>query len=150
MEASFNEGNFIQLVHFRAETDPILAKHLLVAESPKNARYTSKGIQNELIDVVGNSIHSTIIAEVQQAKLYSIIADEVTDVANKEELSLVLRYVYDDEVKEAFVDFIEVERITGVLLAESWIGSGRISSLCRTWEVNVMMGLPTCPVLIQL
>ena len=53
----------------------------------------SKGIQNELIDVVGNSSRSTIIAEVQQAKLYSIIADEVTDVANKEELSLVLRYV---------------------------------------------------------
>ena len=76
-EASFNEGN---LVRFRA---PILAKH--IAESPKNARYTSKGIQNELIDVVGGSIHSAIIAEVQQAKLYSIFADEVTDVANKEE-----------------------------------------------------------------
>ena len=87
MEASFNEGNFIQLVRFRAETDPILAKHL--AESPKNACYTSKGIQNELIDVVGSSIRSAIIFEVQQAKLYSIIADEVTDVANKEELSLV-------------------------------------------------------------
>ena len=38
-EVSFNEGN---LVRFRAETDPILAKHL--AESPKNARYTSKDI----------------------------------------------------------------------------------------------------------
>lgn len=34
-EASFNEGNFIQLIRFHAETDPILAKHL--AESQKNA-----------------------------------------------------------------------------------------------------------------
>ena len=116
-ESSYNEGNFIQLVRFRAEKDPVLAKHL--AESPKNARYTSKGIQNELIDVVGNRIRSDIISEVQQAKFYSIIADEVTDVANKEELSLVLRYIINNEVKEVFVDFIEVERITGTRLAES-------------------------------
>ena len=49
-----NEGNFIQLVRFRAETDALLAKHL--AEAPRNAVYTSKGIQNELIDVVALSI----------------------------------------------------------------------------------------------
>lgn len=34
---SSNEGNFIQLVRFRAETDTILADYL--AKSPKNARY---------------------------------------------------------------------------------------------------------------
>ena len=83
----------MQLVRFRAETDPILATHL--QEAPKNARYTSKGIQNELIDVVGQSIQLDIISEVQAAQFYSIIADEVTDVANKEELSLVLRYIHN-------------------------------------------------------
>ena len=92
---------------------------------------------NELIDVVGNRIRADIIAEVQQAKLYSIIADEVTNVANKEELFLVLRYVFNNEVKEVFVDFIEVERITGVMLAES-IGSGRTSSIC--WKCMVSAG----------
>ena len=127
-EASSNEGNFIQLVRFRAETDPILAKHL--AESPKNARYTSKGIQNELIDVVANRIRSDIIAEVQQAKFYSIIADEVTDAGNREELSLVLRYVFNDEVKEVFVDFIEVERITGEVLAKSILAWVEKNDLC--------------------
>lgn len=81
-EASRNEGNFIQLVRFRAETYPILTKY-----PPKNACYTSGGIQNELIDVVGNSIRSDIIGEVKQAKLYSIIADKVTDVANRRALS---------------------------------------------------------------
>ena len=53
-ESSSNQSNFVQLVRFRAETDPILARHL--AESPKNACYTSKSIKNELIDVVGQSI----------------------------------------------------------------------------------------------
>ena len=96
-EASINEGNFVQLVRFRAETDPALADHL--KESPRNARYTSKGIQNELIEVVGNTIQLDIISEVQAAQYYSIIADEVTDVSNKEELPLVLRYMFNDEIK---------------------------------------------------
>ena len=111
-----NEGNFVQLVRFRAETD-ILANHL--AKCPKNARYTSKVIQNELVGVVGDSICRDIIKEVKSARFYSIIADEVTNVANKEELSLVLRYVHEREIREVFVDFLEVEWITGSVLGNA-------------------------------
>lgn len=110
-----NEGNFVELVRFRAETDQVLATHL--ANSPRNGRYTSKTIQNELVEVTGNSIRSDIVEEVKRAKFYSVIADEVTDSSNKEELSLALRYILDDSIKEVFVDFIEVERITGSVLA---------------------------------
>ena len=102
-EASFNQGNFAQLVHFRAKTDPILAAH--PQEAPKNAHCTSKGIQNELIDVDGQSIQLDIISEVQAAQFYSIIADEVMDIANKEELSLILRYIYNEKIKEIFFRF---------------------------------------------
>ena len=49
-----NLGNFIALVRFRAETDSVLKKHL--ENAPKNAQYTSKTIQNQLIDIVGNNI----------------------------------------------------------------------------------------------
>ena len=86
-----NEGNFVELVRFRAETDPVLAQHL--ANSPRNARYTSKTIQNELVQVIGECIRNDIIAEVKEAKFFSVIADEVTDRANKEELSLSLCYI---------------------------------------------------------
>ena len=77
-----NEGNFIKLVRFRTETDHILANHL--SKAPRNARYTSKTIQNELISVVDQSIQNTIVNEVKEAKFYSVIADEVTDATNKE------------------------------------------------------------------
>lgn len=49
-----------------------------------------------------------------------------------EELSLVLRYVFNNEVKEVFVDFIEVERITGVMLEEcilDWLSKNKLSLL---------------------
>lgn len=81
-----NMGNFLECVRFRAETDDVLRKHLMNA--PRNAQYTSKTIQNELISVIGNHIRSDILDEVRAAK---IIADEVTDVSNKEQLSLSLR-----------------------------------------------------------
>ena len=77
-----------------------------------------------------------------------IIADEVTDVSNREELSLVVRYLYNKEVKEVFVDFIEVERITGKVLGESilqWLTSHNISlQICM---VSAMMSPQTCRVL---
>jgi hypothetical protein len=40
-----NVGNFLELVRFRAETDSVLRRYLETA--PKNAKYTSKTIQNE-------------------------------------------------------------------------------------------------------
>lgn len=99
-----NEGNFIEIVQFRAETDSILASYLI--NSPRNAKYTSKNIQNELISVVGRIIQKEIVDEVKRAGFFSIIVNEVTDAANKEELSLVLRYLSENNVKEVFVDFI--------------------------------------------
>ena len=57
-DLSSNQGNFIELVWFRAETDEVLSHHL--QHSPRNAHYTSKTIQNELIEVVGNHIRKDI------------------------------------------------------------------------------------------
>ena len=112
-----NHGNFVELVRFRAETDEILFKHL--ENAPKNAQYTSKTIQNQLIDVINKYIQSDILHEIKEAKYYSVLADEVVDVANKEQLSISFRYVFNGLVKEVFLDFIEVERITGRSLADA-------------------------------
>ena len=44
----------------------------------------SKTVQNELIVICGDIIRNKILAKVRQAKYFSIIADEATDVANDE------------------------------------------------------------------
>ena len=112
-----NLGNFIELLRFRAEYDHVLAQHLKCA--PRNATYTSKTIQNEMIDVIGTVIRNEITKEARSSKFYSVIADEVTDTSNKEQLSLSLCYVTDENVKEMFLDFIEIERITGQALSDA-------------------------------
>ena len=51
------KGNFLELVEFRTRTDTSLASHL--KNTPKNAWYTSKNIQNDLISVLGDSVYWT-------------------------------------------------------------------------------------------
>ena len=114
---SDNHGNFIELVCFRAESDKVLRHHLQSA--PRNAVYTSKTIQNELINIVGSRIRSDILREIEQAKFYTVTADEVSDMSNKEQLSVAICYVLNGIVHEPFIDFAEVERITGQTLASS-------------------------------
>ena len=90
-----------------------LAEHLISA--PGNATYTSGQIQNELIDIIGRQIRQYIASRVQQAKWFTVIADEVTDASNKQQLSLVVRF--EDVVgiiRQDFVDFIACdEGLTG-------------------------------------
>ena len=89
---SDNHGNFIELVRFMTENDDVLRKYLETA--PRNALYTSKTIQNEMISVLGDAIQDKLIDEMQNA---SILADEVTDCANLEQVSVVIRFVDSDK-----------------------------------------------------
>ena len=150
-----NPGNFIELVCFRAETDNILSEHL--KNSPRNARYTSKTIQNELIEVVGKYICNEIIAEVKKSKYYTVIVDEVTDISNKEQLSICLRYVYYGTVKEVFIAFVSVERITGKNIAAAilnWIQTVGLSpsdmrGQCYDGASNMSGARSGCSAVIQ-
>ena len=82
----------------------------------RNAAYTSKTMQNEIISIVSSTIRNKIIKEIKYAKYFRILADEVTDCANLEQVSVVIRFIdIEKQVGEEFLDFITVERITGDL-----------------------------------
>ena len=67
----------------------------------------SKTIQNDFIAYCGDHIHEKILTEVRKAKYFSILADEVADVSTTEQLSLMLRFVDENnEIREEFVDFL--------------------------------------------
>ena len=83
-----NHGNFWALIKFRMDT--VLANHL--ATVGKNATYTSAIIQNQLISVIGDHIRGKILSNIMKAQWFTVIADKVTDISNKEEqLRIVLR-----------------------------------------------------------
>ena len=45
-----------------------------------------------MIDVIGSAIEDQIIDEIQAAKFFTILADEVTDCFDLEQVSIVIGY----------------------------------------------------------
>ena len=62
----------------------------------KNATLVSKTIQNELLSCVRKYILECINKEINEegTPYFGVVADEVTDCANWEQLVIVIRYVY--------------------------------------------------------
>ena len=55
--------------------------------------YISPRIQNEIVDIIGKcTIQKSILEEIRKAKLFSVMADEVTS-HNKEIMPLCIRFV---------------------------------------------------------
>lgn len=115
-----NPGNFLALLKFRADAgDEVLANHF--SQATNRAKYTSPTIQNELISILGEQIRESIVNQIPfDAPYFSILADEVTDVSNREQLSLVIRFVDSDgNIHEEFLGFQNLQRITGEAIASS-------------------------------
>ena len=87
-----NRGNLLALLELRVDSGNEVLKNYLVTCST-NARYSSKTMQNQLIMLTGDHIRNSIIQEIKEAKYFLILCNEVTDNANLEQLSLVLRFV---------------------------------------------------------
>ena len=87
-----NSGNFLALLKVLAKNDPVLQRHLHQPRA-KNVTYLSPKTQNVVIDIIGfNVIHVSIITEIQKARYFSIMADEVSS-HNVEHKALCVRYV---------------------------------------------------------
>ena len=102
-------GNFIERLNYRVRGgDKALGEHL--KNHNKNTSYISKTTQNELIKLCGEGISDSIITEVKNSKFYTIIADEAADCSNKEQMSLVLRFLdKDNNIREDCLKFIHCQ-----------------------------------------
>ena len=128
-----NHGNFLALLQFRVNSgDRVLKEHLENAAG--NALYTSKTVQNEMITICGDIIRSKLVKTIQNAVFFSVIADEATDIANDEQLSICVRYVNGDSGVpcEKFLAFCECRSgVTGIAIAE-----GILSKLTE-WQLQL-------------
>ena len=114
-----NPGNFLAYLKSMSRYDPLLKSHL---EHPRlrNATYLSPHIQNEIIDILGRKIiQQGLVDDVKKAKFFSIMADEITSF-NKEIMPLCVRYVTsNNEIREDFLFFSCLTRITGQSIASN-------------------------------
>ena len=89
MPAKFSGCTVIQLLLLRSEERPELRQWI------ESKRYLSSDIVNEIIGIMAHHILREILIEIRQSLKYSLIADEATDVSNKEQLCVTIRWVDD-------------------------------------------------------
>ena len=94
-EPQKNDGNFRSLLRLMMRHgDGVLHQHLKT--SARNATYTSKTTQNLILDSALIVVHNYIRAEVTDC-FFSVLADETTDRAGREQLAIIFRYVTQEE-----------------------------------------------------
>ena len=106
-DESDENSNFIQLLKLRSK-DFLKLKEWL---EKKTEKYTSHDIQNELLKLMAHQILRDLTDEMRDS-FYGTICDEYTDILNKEQLTLCLRWV--DElfhIHEDFLGFYQLENI---------------------------------------
>lgn len=76
-----NDSNLIQLMKTRAQDVPYLEQWL------KENKHLSHNIINGLYEIMANTVLRGLIQDIQQSRLYSIIADESRDASNREQMT---------------------------------------------------------------
>lgn len=102
-----NEGNFREILKFRVDAgDTDLADHL--KNTAANATYISKTVQNEIIEICGEEILKVLTRRIRMSNFYCVIIDETTDIACVSQLSINIRYCYNNEIREDFIGFVDL------------------------------------------
>ena len=81
------QSNFIQLFRLRAEDCPLIESWM----SKKTNNYLSHHIQNECLQIMALHILRQVSKDIRDSGCYTIMADECTDVANKEQFTICIR-----------------------------------------------------------
>uniref|UniRef100_A0A2S2Q6K9 Zinc finger MYM-type protein 1 n=1 Tax=Sipha flava TaxID=143950 RepID=A0A2S2Q6K9_9HEMI len=85
-----NDGNFRAILRYMAQGDSDMRSYL---ESSGTIKYTSSTSQNEIIDSCNKLLLNKIVSRVNEAKCFTVLADETADVSGIEQVSLCVRYV---------------------------------------------------------
>ncbi|XP_050528113.1 zinc finger MYM-type protein 1-like [Daktulosphaira vitifoliae] len=88
---SMNKGNFLELLCFCAKRDTSIKSQMVI-----------ESIANEL----------------QKSKYFSILADETKDLSKTEQLSVMIRYFYNNTVNERFLGYVPCSELHAKALFE--------------------------------
>ena len=120
-EESLNKGVFLELVDL-VENESQTFQHLR-SKVPENAKYTSGMSQNAMLSAISDCALDVIGDELRSAPFYAVIADETRDIGITEQMSICVRYVYDQMVKERFLGFIALKKLDAGSLADALLGA---------------------------
>ena len=108
-----HDGNFLQLLKLKGEDDPAMIDWL----KRKANKYTSHQSQNNILRIMAMNVLREVTLSLQQSPFITLMMDETTDISNKEQSVMVLRWVSEDfEVNEEFLGLYHVPSIDAATL----------------------------------
>ena len=88
----------------------------------QKSTHLTHDIENEILDIMAFTVAKELCSVIRRASYYTIMADEITDASNREQVAVCFCWVRDDdfECHEDFVgiymvDSIEVNALVAVL-----------------------------------
>ena len=109
MQGHDGNANFTQLLYLIGTKDNSIMNHL---DRKLVHKCNHHDVQNELLNIMRVQSLREKLAVIHDRKFFSIIADEGTDISNKEQLSFCVRTVVDNiNVDEDFLGFYEIDNI---------------------------------------
>ena len=116
-------SNFYQMVQLVSRQCTILKYWLNEKRmQPYHVTYMSRCSQNEFIKLIGDAVRHRIVRELEEAPAFSVMADTTPDVSNKDQMSIVVRYVADNA---------SVERLLSLTVLEDKSGDGHATEILR-------------------
>ena len=83
---------------------------LFIERAGRNATYTSKDAVIDFIEAIGQWVEESLLKHLHQARYFSLMADECTDISTVEELSVFCRWVEDGQPVEHFIEIISLQK----------------------------------------
>ncbi|XP_069748224.1 52 kDa repressor of the inhibitor of the protein kinase-like isoform X2 [Narcine bancroftii] len=123
--------NVQALLEFRMNAgDEILRKRF--ETTAVNAVYCPKNLQKDLLDICEISIREEVLREVRDGNFFSIITDDVINIAGVDHVSLLIRFLDEsDSLRQEFIGFVPCD-LDGEFLAN------RIhETLTEKWGLNL-------------
>ena len=138
-------GLFLKLFDYTMQRDPKLRE--IYRTIPRNATYSSHDIQNDLISAMAETVTDAIVNEMGKS-LFTLKVDGTRDASGRENLSLVVRYVTDDnQIKERLLcmpsaDAFDAESLSLVILESlSAVGLDPLRIISQCYDgASVMSG----------
>ena len=107
------DSNLIQLLMLRGEDYKPIWTYL----GKQQLKYTSHEVQNELLSIMALQVLRSIASQIQAAVFFTVMLDEATDCANREQVVLVFRWVDEDLTPhEEFIGLYLTASITAAAL----------------------------------
>ena len=85
---------------------------------PGNATYLSKASIAELLKSISYCIEKELLEKLDSSIFFSLLCDESTDVASKEELSICARWLENGSAVEHFLGIVHAKAVTAEAITE--------------------------------